>query len=212
MLAADAFSLALTTAITGLVLTALARMAMRAPPSRDDDGELVLVYPKFMRVTAWSCSLLLGGFAIAVPVAGALQEDPAMWRQTLVATPILGALATLALLEPRTRLRCGEEGIGGRTAFRGTRHVRWDDVIEVTWSNAGYWLRLVDRQGEVVRISGWLAGFPDAVQRLSSRVAPVVWRSALAKCRDRMQQMGKKLELPDTSSKPPAPAKTAGRR
>lgn len=135
-----------------------------------------------------------------------------MWRQTLVATPILGALATLALLEPRTRLRCGEDGIGGRTAFRGMRHVRWDDVIEVTWSNAGYWLRLVDRQGEVVRISGWLAGFPDAVQRLSSRVAPVVWRSALAKCRDRMQQMGKKLELPDTSSKPPAPAKTAGRR
>lgn len=211
MLAADAFSTALTTAITAVVLAALARMAMRASPARDGDGELLLVYPKFMRIIGGICALLIGGLAIGVPVAAALQDDPGLWRLTLVATPILGTLAVVALLELRTGLRCGPDGIGGRTAFRGTRHVRWDDVIEVTWSNAGYWLRLVDRHGEVVRVSGWLAGFPDAVQQLCSQVSRVVWRAALDKCRDRMMQLGRRLELPAAASKRPADPKIAGR-
>lgn len=212
MLAVDALSTALTTAITGLVLTALARRARRSTPLRVSDGELLLVYPKFIQIGAWVGSILLGGLAIGVPVVAALQDDAGLWRLAMVATPGLGTLAALALFEPRTRLRCGEEGIGGRTAFRGTRHVRWDDVIEVTWSNGGYWLRLVDRQGEVVRVSGWLAGFPDAVKQLCAQVSQVVWKAALDKCRERMQQLGNKLELPAAPSRRPAPPKTAGRR
>lgn len=211
MLAADALSTALTTAITGLVLAALTRMAMRASPLRDFDGELLLVYPRSLQIVAWVGALFLGGLAIGVPVAAALQDDAGLWRLAMVATPVLGTLAALAVLEPRTKLRCGEKGIGGRTAFRGTRHVRWDDVIEVTWSNGGYWLRLVDRQGQVVRVSGWLAGFPDAVQQLCTQVSQVVWKAALDKCRDRMQQLGKKLELPTATSKRPTIAKTSGR-
>jgi hypothetical protein len=211
MLAADALTIALTTAITGAILVALARVAMRASPERVENGELLLVYPRPMRIGASICALLLGGTAIGLPVAAALQDDASLWRLTLIGTPILGALAVLALLEPRTQLRCGEDGIGGRTAFRGERHVRWVDVIEVTWSNPGHWLRLVDREGKVLRLSGWLAGFPHAVQHMCTQVPPVIWKAAIGKCRDRLQQNGLKLELPDHAPKRQVGTKVARR-
>lgn len=185
---ADAWTNGLTAAITAAVLAALAPLALRSPAT--SGSQRVLVLPKTMRILALASAALFVGLLAWAAMSALTDSDPKLLRTLFLAGPLLLLLALAAVRETRVRLAFDDEGIGGRTAWRGHRQVRWDAIVEVRWSNAGYWLYLRDRQGEVLRVSAWLQGFPAVVEALRSHVAPERSRHALERWAARMAQLG----------------------
>lgn len=168
----------ITTGLTLLVLGALAPLAFRAP--QQIDGAALLRLPKPMRVVCWVAiaffASLLVGLAIALWIDA---SDPKLVRAAWLGVPLVAILTIGALCELRVRLTFDDEGIGGQTAFRGMRRVAWRDIIDVRWSNAGYWLRLQDRHGEVLRVSAWLQGHQLVVGKLKEHVPASTWKRAV---------------------------------
>lgn len=195
-------------AITAGVLARLLRASLSRPAIRNQQGDVELRTARPMRIFVGIAIALFGSAALGVPAAAWLQDDAELWRLTRVATPFCGILAVGALCELRVRLFANDLGIGGRTAFRGHRQVRWKDVTEVTWSNRSTLFRLVDRNGEVVRVSCWLQGFPEFLQLLRTQVGRTVYEQALAACIRQMQLYGVALpeeEEEEIDERPAAP-------
>ena len=178
MLATDPFTHGITAALTIFVLGLLAPLARRAPQQVGDSS--VLRLPKRMRVVCWTSIALfvsaLVGLTVSVLVGAG---DPKLVRLLWIAVPFVTILTLGALGELRVRLSIDAEGIGGQTAFRGQRRIAWRDIVDVRWSNAGYWLRLQDRNGEVLRVSAWLQGHALVVDMLQQHVARQVWQRAV---------------------------------
>ena len=178
MLATDLLTHGITAAVTTLVLAALAPLALRAPKRIGDTTELRL--PKAMRIVAWLGIAFFSSLLIGLVVM--LQIDPddqKLVRTAHIGVPLFTLLAMGALGELRVRLAFDAEGIGGQTAFRGKRRVAWRDIVDVRWSNAGYWLRLEDRHGTVLRVSAWLQGHHLVVDMLREHVQKQAWEQAV---------------------------------
>lgn len=178
MLATDLLMHGITAAVTALVLAALAPLALRAPKRIDDTTELRL--PKAVRIVAWLGIAFLLSLLVALVVMLQLDpDDPKLVRAGCIGVPLFTLLTVGTLGEMRVRLAFDAEGIGGQTAFRGKRRVAWRDIVDVRWSNAGYWLRLEDRHGAVLRVSAWLQGHHLVVDMLREHVQKQAWEHAV---------------------------------
>jgi hypothetical protein len=167
-----------TAGVTIAVLSALAPLAMRTPEAHQ--GTTVLQLPKIMRLLVWFgmaflAAVLAVGIWSLIAGSAAPKDERAMW----LFGPFVLVLVVVAFREMRVHLELDEEGIRGRTAFRGQRAIAWRDVIAVSWSNSGYWFKLTDRQGETLRVSAWLQGHKLVVEKLRQHVQESAWDRAI---------------------------------
>jgi len=174
-----------------LLLFFMMDSALRAVPPTG--SVLVLSPPRWFRWFAYGAAVLAGGAAVGVPLAAWLQNDPYLGWVSCFMTPMGTAIAAGMGREPRVRLNVDALGIGGTTAYRGTRFLRWCDVETVTWSRTGYWLTLRARD-DVLRVSAWLVGFPAMVRVLRQHVPEATWRDALTKLEKHLASSGLTLE------------------
>lgn len=191
MLASNPWAAAIASGLGMLVLFVMMDSALRAAPPAGNT--LVLSLPRWLRGLFLGGALLAGGTALGVPLAALWRNDPTLGWISCLITPMGSAIAVGLFREPRIRLSVDEQGIGGTTAHRGTRFLRWSEVEAVTWSRSGYWLTLRTRD-DVLRVSAWLAGFPAMVRVLRRRVAEVAWRDALNKLEKHLASSGLALE------------------
>lgn len=181
---ADLWAQTLSTAITVIVLALLAALTRRAPAQFGD--LTVLRLPTAMQVVAWVGLLFFTGLlALVIVELVRHPDDVKKLRTAAIGVPLCLGLIVIVLAERRVQLGFDDEGIGGRTAFRGLRRVAWRDLVQVTWSNGGYWFRLRDRDGNVLRVSAWLQGHHLAVDKLCQHVPAVVWQRAVQQWRAR---------------------------
>lgn len=191
MLASNPWAAAIASGLGMLVLFVMMHSALRATPPTGN--VLVLSLPRWFRWFAWGGTVVAGGAALGVPLAAWLQNDPHLGWASCFLTPMGTAIAAALGREPRVRLNVDALGIGGTTAYRGTRFLRWCDVETVTWSRTGYWLTLRTRD-DVLRVSAWLVGFPAMVRVLRQHVPETTWRDALTKLENHLASSGLTLE------------------
>lgn len=191
MLAIHSWSAAVAGGLSMVLLCVMMGSALRAAPPAG--SALVLSLPRWLRWLFLGGALLAGGTALGVPLAALWQNDPTLGWISCLITPMGSAIAVGLFREPRIRLSVDEQGIGGTTAYRGTRFLRWSEVDAVTWSRSGYWLTLRTRD-DVLRVSAWLAGFPAMVRVLRRRVAEATWRDAVTKLEKHLASSGLTLE------------------
>jgi hypothetical protein len=185
MPAADTWTHAISGTITALVLAALVKFS-RGEPTQFADLT-VLRLPKAMQVMVWVCILFFSALLVGMIVLAALDPDDAkMQRTAMVGVPMCVAFILPIMAELRVQLGFDDHGIGGQTAYRGKRRLAWSSVTKVTWSNAGYWFRLCDRNGEVLRVSAWLQGHHHFVERMCAHVPVEVWQRAVEQWQQRM--------------------------
>lgn len=79
-------------------------------------------------------------------------------RRSWICVPVLGFLGFGVLFEIRVYLTTDSEGIRGRTAFRGYRQVRWDELVIVNYSGGLSTFKMVDGRGNGIRMSRYLVG------------------------------------------------------
>ncbi|MEL6427939.1 MAG: PH domain-containing protein [Planctomycetota bacterium] len=160
------------------MLFALQRAASGWPEV--EDGAFELRYPPLFRWGVGIAGALLFGFAIVAFGFKAFgPPDPELDEVIWTAVPIIGVLGAVSLLEIFVRYQVDEEGIRGRTAFRGTRSMRWEDVVEVKFSNTMQWFRLQSSDLTTLRASGLLRGAQALPRVIERYVAPDVAAAAL---------------------------------
>lgn len=148
---------AITMAVASVVVWLFARAARQLPEVRD--GAVVLRYSRPFAIALYVCAaLLLGGGITVVVMALTGEPDDKLQRAAWIATPLCLVLGLPALLEPRVELHLDAVGIRGRTAWRGERALRWDEVVNVKFNAMG-WFVLQQRGGGCLRVSCMLRGF-----------------------------------------------------
>ena len=59
-----------------------------------------------------------------------------------------------------------EEGIGFQSLWKGRRHYQWPDLVSVKYNNSFYWYVLTFKNGSQVRLSVYLHGYLDVLEKL----------------------------------------------
>src|SRR5690606_29234833 len=122
-------------------------------------------------------ALLLGGGITLVVLALTGDPDGNLQREALIATPLCLVLGLPALLEPRVELHLDADGIRGRTAWRGERALRWDEITFVKFNPMG-WFVLQQRGGGCLRVSCLLRGFDVLLMVLREQLPKNKWAAA----------------------------------
>jgi len=143
--------------VVGGYLRALTQSVRRAHEERD--GAIVLRYAGLVRAT-----LVLGG-TLLLCLGGWLVWPLFLSAPTGTDVYLALGLAPLSILagcyyflESRVELLVDENGIFGRTAFRGHRHMPWSRIVDSRFCSVG-WLTLRARDGKVLRVPRMLRGF-----------------------------------------------------
>lgn len=173
----DSTARAITTTVTVVATGALMAWFLRkaeAPPEVEG-GAVQLRYPRVIRILAKICGVVFlvmaAGLAIAVAIDPA---DDKLRRVSWLAIPMFAVLGSVTLFETRVHLQADEQGMRGRTAFRGHREIRWDELVIVYYSGGLSTFKLVDRSGNCLRMSRYLRGHQqivDLLRKLPKRVA-----------------------------------------
>ncbi len=141
-------------AVMTLVMGWLSRS--RAAVPRGTDG--LLQQPRSTLVIGWVCTLFfaaLAGLSRAFP-----GQNPTIWSTVAFLLFSAGGLVLVAEYH-RGRHRLTPEGLRyGKLLGRGGL-ARWDQVIEVCYSDAAKLFRLETSDGRVIRVSAMLTGLPD---------------------------------------------------
>ncbi len=170
--------IAATTIISGALCLAMIRGGLQPPVLV---GESYEIGPSpIVRWFAIGAGVLLLGFvALCLGLIIAGEADEELQRIAWIAVPMLAALGIAALCESRVRLWMDRDGIRGRTAFRGRRGVRWDELEKVSYSNTSSCLVLRDRHGEKLRVSTLHRGHNYLFDVLIAKVPEEVWAEGL---------------------------------
>lgn len=165
-------------AFAALVLVVFAQIG-RVPEVRD--GAVRMSYPLAMKAFAWFAALLFFVVSAAI-LREALQDDPnpRAVRLAWFGVPLMTALGTIMLCEIRVVLAADGQGIRGRTAFRGHRELRWQDVVEVQYWPTAQWLLLRDDRGETLRVPRFVRGFLMLPLLMQASLRPEVLQRATA--------------------------------
>jgi hypothetical protein len=185
----NAVSTSAAAVVSFLLMTWLVRSA-QAEPEIGEEG-IVLRYGRGARVLLIASAFVLVGLGIGF-AATVLFGDPydKLRRVSMFAAPIFLLLGIPCWFESRVSLAVDAEGIRGRTALRGQRSVRWDDLATVTWSGAMGWFKLTDRYGECVRVSRLLKGSSAFPFILRERLPEDLIERALKRYQNTMKALG----------------------
>lgn len=179
-----------STAATMLLTGALIGWFMRAaskPPQVEGEA-IQLRYPKAMRIFMTAAGLLCAVFAIGIVVMIALGEaDDELIRIAWIGVPMMGLLGFASLFEVRVRLSADGDGIRGRTAFRGYRELRWDELAIVKYSGGLSTFKMVDRAGNCLRMSRYLTGHELIVELMQRQLPKKVVGKAIDNYRNALK-------------------------
>lgn len=172
----------LTSLVSTIVATALITWLLRSAHKNPDveDGAVVLRYPRAFRIGLVAAGLLFVALAV-IPIAMILagEGDEKLVRVTWFSAPLMLLLGVPCFFERRVELRVDAEKIHGQTGFRGVRGMRFDDIVDVRWSGALGWFKLIAKDGSCLRISRMLRGYDTVILALKEKVAPGVADRAL---------------------------------
>jgi hypothetical protein len=91
----------------------------------------------------------------------------------------MSLLVSLLLLEAvRVRLVVSEEGVQLDSPWRGQRFMRWEDVLEVRYSESAQWFILYSKDGRKLRASTWLDGIIALVRGFREHLPRVIYENA----------------------------------
>ncbi|HEX3595301.1 MAG TPA: hypothetical protein VHU80_09375 [Polyangiaceae bacterium] len=129
-------------------------------------------YPVVVRGMSWV--LLVLGAGAAALLAG---------YQIAHQTPLQGILMGVALLSlvmamvaefTRVRVEWTNDALSFGSPWAAPRSIPWDEVVEVTYSQAAGWFVVRGRQGTKIRLHHWLGGLGDLFDEMKLRASDTV--------------------------------------
>jgi hypothetical protein len=161
-----------------LFLGGLATLAKRPPKLDPKSRTIVLEHSWLLKglglVAGLGMPLLV---LVLVLVIGFKKPSDALAAGGLLL--FFGLLGGWLLLESMgVRVLLSEEGIEGRSPWRGTRFIPWDEVKEVKFSQAMSWFVVVGRRRDKVRVSMLLVGTQYFVEAVKEYLDPERYEKA----------------------------------
>lgn len=149
------------------------------------DGAVELTYGRGVKclfLVLGAAMLALTGVLVAGSIFG--DPDPQLDRILPIVGPAFLLLGATAILESRVCLRIDERGIGGRSAWRGYRAMRWDSIERITYSSSTGCFKLRGRSGEVLRVGRLLRGHQTVVAAIEGGLTNGVGERAVQRYRN----------------------------
>jgi hypothetical protein len=156
------------------LIKARARKTAKTDPST---GELVLVYTWPVRLVGFLGSVLsvAGGLMMVmegVPVRAGHALFVILWALIAVSQ------FWLLIVSMTTRVRIGDRGFVGQSAWYLSKEIAWDDIVEVRYRRFGDDFLVLDGQGTTIKIPLFMEGLGSFVQRVRSRLPATVYHKA----------------------------------
>ena len=161
--------------MTRLVHSMLQKAAHRTRAEVDvTTARRVATYPTAARAAAWT-SLVLG-VAAAVLIAGYDVTHGAPLEGLFIGAAIISGVAALVAEFTRVRVEWTDTALSFASPWAAPRHIPWDDIVEVKYSQIAGWFIVRGRSGAKIRLSHLLGGLGDLFDEMKQRASDDVRR------------------------------------
>ena len=150
-----------------VLIAHLVRRARSAPPLVDDlTGTRLARYPAVTQAVVVSLgALLVSGATLVACKVPVTARVGATWCAVLCGL----AAAAMAAEFVCVSLAWTTERITFSSPWRGTRHLRWEEIASVEYSPVAGWFLVKDSRGVVIRPAMMLGGLEEFFQELKRR-------------------------------------------